>query len=759
MSAPSHPHAANKLIDHVEPLATREQALAFGLNDEEWAKVQQIVGRPPTLTETGIFSALWSEHCSYKSSKVHLKQFPSRGPRVAQGPGENAGAIDLGGGVVAVFKIESHNHPSFIEPVQGAATGVGGILRDIFTMGARPIALMNSLRFGRADHPKTAALVTGVVKGIGGYGNAVGVPTVAGDVAFDQSYDGNILVNAFAMGVCKISDIVRAVAEGPGNLILYLGAKTGRDGIHGATMSSAAFSEETEEKRPTVQVGDPFKEKLLIEACMELFAANILIGIQDMGAAGLTSSSAEMAARGKVGLVLDMAKVPTRELHMTPYEMMLSESQERMLLCVEPKHAQKAFDIAAKWGIDCAEIGRVIPEQRLRIEHAGVLAADLPILPLTDEAPLYQRPFVVGATPAKLSDLPRDITAPLKVLGDMLSSPNLCSRRWVVRQYDQDVGLGTVRRPYSADAAVVRLSPLYPDRRDAIALTVDVNSRWVKAWPREGAKAIALESYRNLCATGATPVGLSDCLNFGNPTDPVVMGELAEACAGLADAARILETPVVSGNVSLYNQTNGQSIDPTPTVAMIGHVPDVTKSGRMTASGAGQTLWLFGAGSPRLDQSEYLFSQHSRKQGQPAPSEVAVEKRACDAVAQLWQATDLLAAAHDVSDGGLLVALAEMVLESDSLGLKLSAAPGGRSDEFWFGEGGSRFVLCVDPTAVDALQERLSGLGSLIPLGTVTSDGHISLLQERVAVSELRDRWAKALPTIVGAANVGAVHV
>ena len=543
------------MTKHREPLGSKELAKKFGLSQEEWESVLKRLGRNPTLTELGLFSALWSEHCSYKSSKVHLKKFPTKGQRVLQGPGENAGAIDLGGGLAAVFKIESHNHPSYIEPVQGAATGVGGILRDIFTMGARPVALMNSLRFGRPEHPKTPHLLRGVVKGIGSYGNAVGIPTIAGEVYFDPSYDGNILVNAFALGVCKPGEVVRAVAKGAGNLIVYLGAKTGRDGIHGATMASASFGEDIEEKRPTVQVGDPFKEKLLLEACMEMFAEGCLVGIQDMGAAGLSSSSSEMAARGGVGLEIDTQKVPARETGMTPYEFMLSESQERMLICCRPDQLAAIERIAYKWDVDCAVIGKVTDTQRLVVKHGDALAADVPVKELTDNAPLYERPHIAPPSPAKL-DLANvaDLSDVQGSLLRLLGSPNLCSRRWVYRQYDQDVGTLTIRRPDAADAGVIMLGPMFPGRKDALAMTVDCNARYVKADPLEGSKAVALECYRNLAATGALGLAITDCLNFGSPEDPIVMGELALACDGLAAAARALDTPVISGNVSIVDE-------------------------------------------------------------------------------------------------------------------------------------------------------------------------------------------------------------
>jgi phosphoribosylformylglycinamidine synthase len=728
-------------VGAAEPLATLEQARSFGLSDKEWARIGEILGRTPTLTEAGVFSALWSEHCSYKSSKIYLRKFPTKGPRVAQGPGENAGAIDLGGGLVAVFKIESHNHPSFIEPVQGAATGVGGILRDIFTMGARPIALMNSLRFGHASHAKTPHLLAGVVKGVGGYGNSVGVPTVAGDVMFDPSYDGNILVNAFALGVCREDELVRAIAKGAGNLIMYLGAKTGRDGIHGATMASAAFDEGSEEKRPTVQVGDPFKEKLLIEACLELFRVKCLIGIQDMGAAGLSSSSAEMAARGSSGMRLDIDRIPKREPGMTAYETMLSESQERMLLCVEPKHQATVERIARKWGIDSAVVGEVTDTGLLEIVFAGEVAAAMPVQALTDEAPVYERPVSASAKAVVLSGVEEGAD----VHGDLLrllGSANLCSRRWVTEQYDQDVGVATVRRPYAADAAVVRLRTLYPERSDALAMTVDVQSRKVAADPREGAKAAAMEAYRNLSATGAEPLAISDCLNFGNPEDPQVMGQFAEACAGLSEAALALGTPVISGNVSLYNQTEGRSIDPTPTVAMVGHIADVARSGRIAPPLAGEDVWIFGEGETRLDLSEYLWVMHGEKRGAPPPVDLVREKAACDAVAQLWR-DGVLSAAHDASEGGMLVALAECVMLGE-VGMRV------KLQGLRFAEGGSWFVL-VAPAAQRGMLEKMGAQR----VGETTAEPALDIGAARWTASEMREPWEKALPAIAAGASRG----
>jgi phosphoribosylformylglycinamidine synthase subunit PurL len=732
---------------HQEPMATAELAQSFGLSSDEWTRVKEILGRNPTLTETGVFSALWSEHCSYKSSRIYLRALPTRGPKVVQGPGENAGAIDLGGGLCAVFKIESHNHPSYIEPVQGAATGVGGILRDIFTMGARPVALMNSLRFGRPDHPKTAHLLRGVVKGVGGYGNAVGIPTVGGEVFFDASYDGNILVNAFALGVCEPRQIVRAVAQGVDNLIVYLGAKTGRDGIHGATMASASFEQDSEEKRPTVQVGDPFKEKLLLEACMEMFEVGCLVGIQDMGAAGLSSSSAEMAARGGVGMEIDTAKVPAREEGMTPYEFMLSESQERMLICCRAEQVQAIERIAHKWDVDCAVIGRVTEKPHLVVRHGEVVAADIPVLALTDEAPVYERPTMTPRAPEALPEL-HDVPNPESLLLSLLGSANLSSRRWVYRQYDCDVGTRTQRRPDTADAGVVMLSSVQAGRKDALAMTCDVNSRYVKADPYEGAKAAVLEAYANLAATGARGLALSDCLNFGSPQDPEIMGQFARACEGMGEAARVLETPIVSGNVSLYNQTGDVGIDPTPTVAMVGQIADVARTGRIGASLVGCDVWTFGTGDGDLAQSEYLLHRTGKKAGALPVRDSVMSKVASDAVTSAWE-NGLLHAAHDVADGGLLVALAEVAMHSQVAISARAPLPGTHRDAYLFGEGGTRFVLITPAEKKHELMAAMNHQGSLHWLGTTEEgDGLSWPLVCKLAKAQMQSKHEAALPRI-----------
>src|SRR3954454_19657324 len=571
-------------------LITAETVAEHGLSPEEYERILHAMGREPNLTELGIFSVMWSEHCSYKSSRIHLKKLPTQAPWVICGPGENAGVIDIGDGDAAIFKMESHNHPSYIEPYQGAATGVGGILRDVFTMGARPVANLNALRFGRPDHPKTRHLVAGVVAGIGGYGNCVGVPTVGGEVNFDAAYDGNILVNAMTVGVAKTDKIFYSAAAGIGNSVVYVGSKTGRDGIHGATMASADFGEDSDAKRPTVQVGDPFTEKLLIEACLELMASDAIVAIQDMGAAGLTFSSVEMASKGGVGLELDMDAVPCREEGMTPYEMMLSESQERMLMVLKPGREPEAEAIFSKWELDFAVIGRVTDTGHLVLTWKGETAADIPLAPLADDAPCYERPWVETPKPAPLKDVPEssDIAADLLKL---MASPDLASRRWIWEQYDTMVGADTVQRP-GGDAAVVRVH----GTDKALAITTDVTPRYCYADPYEGGKQAIAEAYRNLCAVGARPLAATDCLNFGNPERPEIMGQLVGCIEGMAEACRALASPIVSGNVSLYNETKGEdgsgsAILPPPAIGGVGLLDDWEKSATVGFKTEGEFIY------------------------------------------------------------------------------------------------------------------------------------------------------------------------
>ncbi len=581
------------------PKITPGLVKAHGLKPDEYERFLKLLGRQPSITELGICSAMWNEHCSYKSSKKWLKTMPTTGARVIQGPGENAGVIDIGDGDAIVFKMESHNHPSFIEPYQGAATGVGGILRDVFTMGARPIAAMNALRFGEPAHPKTRHLVSGVVHGVGGYGNSFGVPTIGGEVNFHARYNGNILVNAMAVGLARADAIFYSKAKGVGLPVVYLGAKTGRDGIHGATMASAAFAGDTDEKRPTVQVGDPFTEKCLLEACLELMASGAVIAIQDMGAAGLTSSAVEMGAKSDLGIELDLDKVPCREAGMTAYEMMLSESQERMLMVLRPEQEKEAQAIFHKWGLDFAIVGKTTDTLRFVIKHEGEVKADLPIKQMGDEAPEYDRPWVEPKKLPVLTDVPApdDLKAAiLKIVG----SPDMCSRRWVWEQYDHLIQSNTAQIP-GGDAGVVRIRG-----QKAIAVSTDVTPRYVEANPFEGAKQAVAECWRNLTAVGATPIAITDNLNFGNPERPEIMGQLVCAIKGISEACMALDFPVVSGNVSLYNETNGQGILPTPTIGGIGLLTDLSKMTTLAFKTAGDAILLVGGHGSHLGQSIYL---------------------------------------------------------------------------------------------------------------------------------------------------------
>ncbi len=672
-----------------EPQITPELVKSHGLKPDEYERFVKLLGRTPSFTELGICSAMWNEHCSYKSSKKWLKTMPTSGPKVIQGPGENAGVIDIGDGDAIVFKMESHNHPSFIEPYQGAATGVGGILRDVFTMGARPIAAMNALRFGEPAHPKTRHLVSGVVHGVGGYGNSFGVPTIGGEVNFHARYNGNILVNAMAVGLARADSIFYSKAKGVGLPVVYLGAKTGRDGIHGATMASAEFADDADEKRPTVQVGDPFTEKCLLEACLELMASGAVIAIQDMGAAGLTSSAVEMGAKGDLGIELDLDKVPCREAGMTAYEMMLSESQERMLVVLRPEQEQEAEAIFHKWGLDFAIVGKTTDTLRFVIKHEGEVKADLPIKQMGDEAPEYDRPWV---EPKKLPILknvpaPTDLTAAIRKI---VGSPDMCSRRWVWEQYDSLIQSNTAQIP-GGDAGVVRI-------RDtkAIAVSTDVTPRYVEADPFEGAKQAVAECWRNLTAVGAEPIAITDNLNFGNPERPEIMGQFVFAIKGISEACVALEFPVVSGNVSLYNETNGQGILPTPAIGGIGVLSDVTKMATLAFKADGDVILLVGGHGGHLGQSIYLREILGREEGAPPPVDLAREKRHGDFVRNLINQSQVTAV-HDISDGGLGLAVIEMAL-AGNLGANLSPL----DHEQLFGEDQARYV--VTAKASDAIR-------------------------------------------------------
>ena len=704
-----------------EPAITPALVAEHGLTPQEYRRILDLIGREPTITELGIFSAMWNEHCSYKSSKVHLRGLPTKAPWVIQGPGKNAGVIDIGDGLAVVFKMESHNHPSFIEPYQGAATGVGGILRDVFTMGARPIAALNFLRFGDPAHPKTRHLVSGVVAGIGGYGNSFGVPTVGGSVGFHRRYDGNILVNAMAVGLAETDKIFYAAASGVGMPIVYLGSKTGRDGIHGASMASAEFGEDADEKRPTVQVGDPFSEKLLLEACLEIMAKGCVIAIQDMGAAGLTCSAVEMGAKGGLGVTLDLDKVPCREDGMSAYEMMLSESQERMLMVLKPEKEKEAEAIFRKWGLDFAVVGETTPSKRFIVRHDGVVMADLPIKELGDEAPVYERPFV--ATPQRPVIDAADVTTPIplaQALQKLIATPDLCSKRWVWEQYDHVILGNTVQRP-GGDAAVVRIN----DGPKGLALTTDVTPRYCEADPFEGGKQAVAEAYRNLSAVGARPLALTDNLNFGNPERPEIMGQLAGCVRGIAAACKALDFPVVSGNVSLYNETNGRAILPTPTIGGVGLLADFTKSASLAFKAEGDAILLVGETKGWLGQSLYLRDICGREEGAPPPVDLAAEKRNADFVRGRIEAGQV-SAVHDVSDGGLAVALAEMAMASGMGAMLEMPASGIEPHAFWFGEDQARFVLTMPPTEIaDVLQAAES---AVIPVQRLGVTGGKSLI-------------------------------
>src|SRR5688500_11309878 len=679
---------------------TPEIVEQHGLSAEEYEHVLKAMGREPNLVELGIFSVMWSEHCSYKSSRIHLKKLPITAPWVICGPGENAGVIDIGDNQAAIFKMESHNHPSYIEPYQGAATGVGGILRDVFTMGARPIANMNALRFGRPDHPKMRHLISGVVSGIGGYGNCVGVPTVGGEVNFHPAYDGNILVNAMTVGVAEQDKIFYSAASGVGNPIVSVGSKTGRDGIHGATMASADFSEDSEEKRPTVQVGDPFTEKLLIEACLELMASDAIVAIQDMGAAGLTSSSVEMASKGGVGIRLDMDKVPCREEGMTPYEMMLSESQERMLMVLKPGREAEAEAIFRKWELDFAVIGEVTDTGHMVLEFGGEVVCDIPLGPLAAEAPQYERPYMsrgeynTWAQVKPLENVPEstDIAADLLKL---MASPNLASRRWIWEQYDSRVGADTVQPP-GGDAAVVRVH----GSKKALAITTDCTPRYCYADPYEGGKQAIAEAYRNLCAIGARPLAVTNCLNFGNPQRPEIMAQFVGCLEGMAEACRALDFPIVSGNVSLYNESKatggGSAILPTPAIGGVGLLDDWEKSATIGFKADGEHLWLIGGdkADTHVGQSVWLREIHDRRDGAAPTTDLGAEKKVGEIIR--WAVLNgLVTAVHDVSDGGLLVAIAEMAL-AGGMGAQIDPwTPDGDLAARMFGENQGRYVIAV----------------------------------------------------------------
>ncbi|WGU39291.1 MULTISPECIES: phosphoribosylformylglycinamidine synthase subunit PurL [unclassified Phenylobacterium] len=673
----------------------RETAAEYGLKSEEYDVILQRLNREPNEVELGVFSVMWSEHCSYKSSKKHLVKFPTTGPRVICGPGENAGVIDIGDGQACIFKMESHNHPSYIEPYQGAATGVGGIMRDVFTMGARPVALLNALRFGDPSHPKTKRLVSGVVAGIGGYGNCVGVPTVAGETNFHRGYDGNILVNAMCVGLADADKIFYSAAPAAGFSVVYFGSKTGRDGIHGATMASAEFDDASDEKRPTVQVGDPFAEKLLIEATLELMASGAVAAIQDMGAAGLTSSSVEMAGKGGVGIELTLDDVPQREEGMTAYEMMLSESQERMLAILKPGRERDGHAIFEKWGLDAAIIGVTTDTGHLVLKHKGETVCDVPLAPLFDDAPLYDRPWVAPAQLPRLA--PADVAAPTDYAAAVLklmSSPDMASKRWLWEQYDRHVMADTLEDSATgADAGIVRVH----GTKKALAVTSDCTPRYVLADPFEGGKQVVAEAWRNLTAVGADPIAITDNLNFGNPERPEIMGQIVRAIEGMAEACRDLDFPVVSGNVSLYNETNGAAIPPTPTVGAVGLIPDYAHRADFAGMKDGDALVLLGATAGELGASMYLREVLGQEIGAPPSVDLALERKVGDLVRSLIL-SDQVTVCHDLSDGGLIAAAAEMALASNT-GCALKAAASTAPHAYLFGEDQARYLVAVKDAA------------------------------------------------------------
>jgi phosphoribosylformylglycinamidine synthase len=685
-------------------------AAEYGLKPDEYAVILDRLGREPNEVELGVFSVMWSEHCSYKSSRLHLRKFPTTGPKVICGPGENAGVVDIGDGQACVFKMESHNHPSYIEPYQGAATGVGGIMRDVFTMGARPVALLNALRFGSPDHPKTKRLVSGVVSGIGGYGNCVGVPTVGGETNFHRGYDGNILVNAMCVGLADADKIFYSAAPAPGLPVVYFGSKTGRDGIHGATMASAEFDDASEEKRPTVQVGDPFAEKLLIEATLELMASGAVAAIQDMGAAGLTSSSVEMAGKGGVGIELDLDAVPQREEGMSAYEMMLSESQERMLAILKPGREDEGRRIFEKWGLDAATIGWTTDTGRIVLRHKGQVVCDLPLAPLSDDAPLYDRPWVKPQGQPALD--PGHIPAPENweaAVLKLMSCPDMASKRWLWEQYDRHVMADTVADSATgADAGVVRVH----GTKKALASTSDVTPRYVQADPYEGGKQAVAEAWRNLTAVGADPIAVTDNLNFGNPERPEIMGQIVGAIEGMAEACRALDFPVVSGNVSLYNETNGAAIPPTPTVGAVGLIPDYDRRASFGGLRDGDVLVLIGDTHGWLGSSLYLREILGREDGAPPPVDLAAERRNGDFVRALIR-SGRVDQCHDLSDGGVLAAAAEMALASD-IGVTLIATSHAHAHPFLFGEDQGRYLVATrDPEGLMA-EARTAGVHAIV---------------------------------------------
>lgn len=714
---------------------TPEIVKEHGLTADEYQRILNIMGREPNLVELGIFSVMWSEHCSYKTTRKHLKGLPTEAPWVICGPGENAGVIDIGDNQAAIFKMESHNHPSYIEPFQGAATGVGGILRDVFTMGARPVANMNALRFGNPSHPKTKHLLSGVVAGIGSYGNCVGVPTVGGECIFHDSYNGNILVNAMTVGIADQDKIFYSAASGIGNSVVYVGSKTGRDGIHGATMASAEFDDASEEKRPTVQVGDPFTEKLLIEACLELMKEDAIIAIQDMGAAGLTSSSLEMGGKGGVGIELQLDQVPMREEGMTPYEIMLSESQERMLMILKPGKEPLAQKIFEKWELSFAIIGTITDTGHIVLKWHGETVADMPIAPVSTDAPVYDRPHKPTPKQPELKLAP-DNKPVLEALKKLVGCPDLASKRWIYEQYDSQVGNDTIARS-GGDAAVVRIH----GTKKALAISTDCTPRYCFADPVEGGKQAVAETWRNITSVGATPLAITNCLNFGNPEKPEIMGQIVGCLDGMAQACRALDYPIISGNVSLYNETNGKGVQPTPAIGGVGVIQNAAQTIGASFTKAGLDILLVGETKGHLGQSLYLREILGKEEG-PAPAvDLATERKNGDFVREQILVGNV-AACHDVSDGGLLVAIAEMGY-AKTIGAKLTATG---DTAFWFGEDQGRYVLAVEPSQTAAILEAAKAVGvSISALGTTQADS-LAVNGNTVLLVTLRDIYEAWLP-------------
>ncbi|MGG3004764.1 phosphoribosylformylglycinamidine synthase subunit PurL [Geobacillus stearothermophilus] len=734
----------------LEPSAAmiKEQQLyrEMGLTDDEFARIEAILGRLPNYTETGIFSVMWSEHCSYKNSKPVLKKFPTDGPHVLQGPGEGAGIVDIGDGLAVAFKIESHNHPSAIEPYQGAATGVGGIIRDVFSMGARPIALLNSLRFGELTSPRVKYLFEQVVAGIAGYGNCVGIPTVGGEVQFDPSYEGNPLVNAMCVGIIRHEDIQRGIATGVGNTVMYVGAKTGRDGIHGATFASEELSEQSEAKRPAVQVGDPFMEKLLLEACLEAVKSDALVGIQDMGAAGLTSSSAEMASKGGFGIEMNLDLVPQRETGMTPYEMMLSESQERMLLVVKQGREDEIAAIFAKYGLEAKAIGKVTDDKMLRLWFRGEVAAEIPVDALAKDAPVYHKPSKEPVYYREFQAMPPyipHIEDYNQTLLGLLAQPTIASKEWVYDQYDYMVRTNTVVAPGS-DAAVVRIR----GTNKALALTTDCNSRYLYLDPEVGGKIAVAEAARNVVCSGAKPLAITDCLNFGSPEKPEIFWQLEKAVDGMSEACRALGTPVVSGNVSLYNETNGVAVYPTPVVGMVGLIEDLSHITTQLFKQVGDLIYVIGEAKPEFGGSELQKWLEGRIFGKAPEIDLEVE---ASRQRQLLAAirAGVVASAHDVAEGGLAVALAECLMGALGLGAKVTV--GGDLVSELFGETQSRFVVSVKKEHQEAFEQLVEAKR----IGEVTGDGILTVNGEqgetviRLSVDEMRNVWKGAIPCLL----------